>query len=77
VQKAIDAAQANVSGRVRLKLYKGNVVVTGRKSDTSLYDPNVATFEADQVYHQGDAEGFIRLNALRLRLQRLRKAKRG
>jgi argininosuccinate synthase len=76
VQKAIDAAQANVSGRVRLKLYKGNVVVTGRKSDTSLYDPNVATFEADQVYHQGDAEGFIRLNALRLRLQRLRKAKR-
>jgi len=49
----------------------------GRKSDTSLYDPNVATFEADQVYHQGDAEGFIRLNALRLKLQRLRKAKRG
>jgi argininosuccinate synthase len=77
LQKAIDAAQANVSGRVRLKLYKGNAMVVGRKSDRSLYDPNVATFEADRVYQQADAEGFIRLNALRLRLQRLRKAKRG
>jgi argininosuccinate synthase len=76
LQKAIDAAQDNVSGRVRLKLYKGNVMVVGRKSDSSLYDPNVATFEADQVYQQADAEGFIRLNALRLRLERLRKAKR-
>ncbi len=75
VQKAIDAAQANVSGRVRLKLYKGNVMIAGRKSDTSLYDPDVATFEADQVYRQADAEGFIRLNALRLRLRRLAKAK--
>jgi len=77
LQKAIDASQANVSGRVRLKVCKGNAAVVGRKSDSSLYDPDVATFEADQVYHQGDAEGFIRLNALRLRLQRLRKAKRG
>jgi len=51
--------------------------VVGRKSDRSLYDPNMATFEADRVYQQADAEGFIRLNALRLRLQRLRKAKRG
>ncbi len=73
LQKAIDAAQSNVSGRVRLKLFKGNVAVAGRKSDHSLYDPDVATFEADQVYHQGDAEGFIRLNALRLRLRRLKK----
>ena len=72
LQKAIDAAQANVSGRVRLKLFKGNVAVSGRKSDRSLYDPDVATFEADQVYRQSDAEGFIRLNALRLRLRRLR-----
>ena len=72
LQKAIDAAQANVSGRVRLKLFKGNVTVAGRKSDRSLYDPDVATFEADQVYRQSDAEGFIRLNALRLRLRRLR-----
>jgi argininosuccinate synthase len=75
LQKLIDAAQANVSGRVRLKLYKGNVMVAGRKSDRSLYDPNVATFEADQVYRQADAEGFIRLNALRLRLRKLAKAK--
>jgi argininosuccinate synthase len=72
LQKAIDAAQANVSGRVRLKLYKGNVAVTGRKSDFSLYDSDVATFEADQVYRQADAEGFIRLNALRLRLRKLK-----
>jgi argininosuccinate synthase len=77
LQKTIDAAQANVAGRVRLKLYKGNVMVVGRKSESSLYDPNVATFEADQVYRQADAEGFIRLNALRLRLQRLHRAKRG
>ena len=69
LQKTIDAAQANVSGRARLKLYKGNVMVAGRKSDRSLYDPKIATFEEDDVYHQGDADGFIRLNALRLRLQ--------
>jgi argininosuccinate synthase len=75
LQKTIDAAQANVSGRVRLKLYKGNVSVVGRKSETSLYDANVATFEADQVYQQADAEGFIRLNALRLRQRRLSRAK--
>jgi argininosuccinate synthase len=59
-----------------LKLYKGNVVVAGRKSDFSLYDPQVATFEQDTVYQQADAEGFIRLNALRLRLQKLSKTKR-
>jgi argininosuccinate synthase len=76
LQKAIDAAQANVSGRVRVKLYKGNVIVVGRKSETSLYDPNVATFEEDNVYQQGDADGFIRLNALRLRLQRLSRTRR-
>ena len=75
LQKLIDTAQANVSGKVRLKLYKGNVVVAGRKSEASLYDPNIATFEADTVYHQGDADGFIRLNALRLRLRRLSKVK--
>jgi argininosuccinate synthase len=75
LQKAVDAAQSNVTGRVRLKLYKGNVIVTGRKSESSLYDPEVATFEADKVYQQADAEGFIRLNALRLRLQHLTKRK--
>lgn len=73
LQKAIDATQTNVSGRVRLKLFKGSVAVSGRKSDSSLYDPDVATFEADEVYHQADAEGFIRLNALRLRLRRLKR----
>jgi argininosuccinate synthase len=76
LQKTIDAAQANVTGRARLKLYKGNVMVAGRRSDSSLYDPNIATFEEDQVYHQGDADGFIRLNALRLRLQRPSKSRR-
>ena len=76
LQGAIDAAQRNVNGTARLKLYKGNVVVAGRKSDFSLYDPNVATFEQDTVYQQADAEGFIRLNALRLRLQKLGKTKR-
>jgi argininosuccinate synthase len=73
LQTAIEASQANVSGRVRLKLFKGNVAVAGRKSDFSLYDPAVATFEADDVYRQADAEGFIRLNALRLRLRRLKR----
>jgi argininosuccinate synthase len=76
LQGAIDAAQRNVNGTARLKLYKGNVVVAGRKSDFSLYDPKMATFEQDTVYQQADAEGFIRLNALRLRLQKLSKTKR-
>ncbi|HWP58195.1 MAG TPA: argininosuccinate synthase [Candidatus Acidoferrales bacterium] len=71
MQKAIDAAQENVTGEVRLKLYKGNVIVTGRRSESSLYRPAVATFEAGEGYEQADAEGFIRLNALRLRLGRL------
>jgi argininosuccinate synthase len=76
LQKTIDAAQANVSGRARLKLYKGNAMVAGRRSDGSLYDPKIATFEEDDVYQQGDAEGFIRLNALRLRLHRLSRMRR-
>src|ERR1043166_1978380 len=75
LQKTIDAAQNNVTGHVRLKLYKGNVIVAGRKSEQSLYNPQVATFEADDVYHQADAEGFIRLNALRLRLRKKLKSK--
>jgi len=56
---------------VRLKLYKGNCIVVGRKSDQSLYHPGFATFEEDQVYNQKDAEGFIRLNALRLKIASL------
>jgi argininosuccinate synthase len=70
LQAAIDQTQQVVNGAVRLKLYKGNVLVAGRKSDTdSLFDPSIATFEEDAgAYHQGDATGFIRLNALRLRV---------
>jgi argininosuccinate synthase len=56
---------------VRLELYKGNCRILGRKSDGSLYREDFATFEDDQVYNQKDAEGFIRLNALRLRIQKL------
>lgn len=69
LQSAIDEAASVVSGDVRLKLYKGSLTVTGRRSDYSLYDQRFATFEADQVYSQADAEGFIRLNALRLRIR--------
>ena len=69
IQAAIDASQKTVEGTVRLKLYKGGVHVEGRKSPTSLYSEDHATFEADTVYDQRDAEGFIKLNALRLRLR--------
>ena len=68
LQAAIDSSQQYVDGTVRLKLYKGNVIVLGRKSPNSLYDKDVVTFEADTVYDQRDAEGFIKLNALRLKL---------
>jgi argininosuccinate synthase len=68
MQAAIDKASEPVTGAVRLKLYKGNVMVTGRKSPNSLYDEDMVTFEAGGVYDQRDAEGFIKLNALRLRL---------
>ncbi len=70
LQAAIDKASARVSGTVRLKLYKGNVIVTGRRSPVSIYSQETVTFEADTVYDQRDAEGFIKLNALRLRLNR-------
>ena len=65
MQAAIDATQESVNGEVRLKLYKGNVIVVGRSSDESLYSEEHSTFEEDEVYDQSDAEGFIRLNALR------------
>ncbi|BCX88156.1 argininosuccinate synthase [Methylomarinovum tepidoasis] len=69
LQEMIDASQAGVNGVVRLKLYKGNVTVVGRKSENSLFDPTIATFEDDAgAYDQKDAEGFIKLNALRLRI---------
>jgi argininosuccinate synthase len=69
LQTAIDATQSVVNGEVRLKLYKGSVSVIGRRSDSdSLFDANIATFEEDEgAYDQSDAEGFIKLNALRLR----------
>jgi argininosuccinate synthase len=66
--KMVEETQRQVTGDVRLKLYRGNAIVVGRRSPYSLYDEKVATFEADTVYDQRDAEGFIKLNALRLRL---------
>lgn len=68
LQALIDRSQEHVNGTVRLKLYKGNTIVTGRQSPSSLYSLAHVTFEEDAVYDQRDAEGFIRLNALRLRL---------
>jgi len=70
LQTLIDISQKSVNGRVRLKLYKGNVIVVGRDSKSdSLFDPAIATFEEDRgAYDQADAAGFIRLNALRMRI---------
>ena len=69
LQAAIDDSQSVVNGVVRLKLYKGNVIVVGRQSDDSLFDEHIATFEEDAgAYNQADAEGFIKLNALRMRI---------
>jgi len=68
-----DEAQKGVTGTVRLKLYKGNCIVAGRKSDKSLYLKDFATFDRDSVYQQADAGGFIRLNALRLRIRAMQK----
>ena len=78
LQTLIDASQAGVNGRVRLKLYKGNVTVVGRKSDSdSLFDTAIATFEEDRgAYDQADAAGFIKLNALRMRIAAKRRGKR-
>ena len=69
LQAAIDESQKRVTGTARVKLFKGSVKTVGRKSPTSLYNADVVTFEADTVYDQRDAEGFIKLNALRLRLR--------
>ncbi len=71
LQKVMDDAQEPVNGVVRLKLYKGNCMPVGRKSDNSLYSEAFATFEEDEVYNQSDAGGFIRLNSLRLQIQAL------
>lgn len=78
LQKLIDEATAGVTGCIKVKLYKGNVIVSARKSPVSLYHPDYATFEEDTVYNQKDAEGFIKINALRLKLKAMtgRKVKR-
>ena len=75
LQRTIDDSQKNVTGKVRVKLYKGNCVVAGRTSPKSLYDPDYATFEEDTVYDQRLAEGFIQLNALRLKINTLLRKK--
>jgi argininosuccinate synthase len=79
LQQLIDASQATVNGTVRLKLYKGNIIIVGRQSETdSLFAPQIATFEEDSgAYNQQDAEGFIKLNALRLRIKAMNKLKYG
>jgi len=69
MQKMIDGTQENVTGTARLKLYKGNCIVVGRKSPNSLYREDVVTFDKDEVFNQQDATGFIKLNALRLKMQ--------
>jgi argininosuccinate synthase len=68
IQQTMDQMQAHVTGEVRLKLYKGNVIVLGRKAEKSLYNQNIASFEESHGYSQNDADGFIKLNALRLKL---------
>ncbi len=73
LQKTMDDAQTTVNGTVRLKLYKGNCMPVGRKSENSLYQESFATFEEDEVYNQADAAGFIKLNALRLQIGALKK----
>ena len=77
LQKALDEAQQDVSGTVRVKLYKGNCTVVGRRSERSLYRLDLATFEEDEAYRQKDAEGFIRLSALRLAIRAQRRKVRG
>jgi argininosuccinate synthase len=76
LQALVTETQRNVTGLVRLKLYKGNIIVAGRKSPKSLYNPKIATMEGERsTYDQGDATGFIRLNALRLKVRASRKSK--
>jgi argininosuccinate synthase len=77
LQALVDETQKNVTGIVRLKLYKGNCTTAGVRSEHSLYDTDFATFEEEDVYDQRDAEGFIRLNALRIKIAHLMKKKQG
>ncbi|HJX33970.1 MAG TPA: argininosuccinate synthase [Desulfatiglandales bacterium] len=75
LQALVDESQKNVTGLARLKLYKGNCMIVGRRSEHTLYDPDYATFEGEDVYNQKDADGFIRLNALRLKIASLMRRK--
>jgi argininosuccinate synthase len=75
MQALVDDANRDVTGTVRVRLYKGTCFVTGRKSEKSLFDPKLATFEAEDVFKQNDAEGFIKLHALRLRVRTMRERK--
>ena len=78
LQALVTETQRDVMGLVRLKFYKGNIIVAGRKSPKSLYDPRIATMEGDESsYDQNDATGFIRLNALRLKLRAAMQTQRG
>jgi argininosuccinate synthase len=76
LQALIDEAQRGVTGEARIKLYKGNALVVGRRSESSLYRTDFATFEADEVFDQSDSTGFIRINSLRLRIRALRERRR-
>lgn len=76
LQNLVDDIQRDVTGTVRVKLYKGNCYIVGRKAPRSLYHPKFATFEEEDIYDQKDADGFIKLNALRLRLQEMKKRKK-
>mgnify|MGYP000141195050 CR=1 FL=1 len=67
MQKLIDSTQDKVNGKVKLKIFKGNVIVTGRKSDNSLYDSSLVSFDESGEYNQKDAEGFIKINSVRLK----------
>jgi len=69
LQRLVDDIAQAITGTARLRLYKGSITVAGRKAPRSLYRPDIVTFEEDSVYDQRDAQGFIRLNALRLRIR--------
>jgi argininosuccinate synthase len=77
LKAAVEESQKNVTGRVKLKIYKGNVIVSGRRSPYSLYQEDLATFEEDSIYDQSDATGFIKLNALRLSVRKMLEKKGG
>ena len=72
LQSLIDKSQKKVNGEVKIKVYKGNVSIIGRRSKDSLYSKEIATFDEDTVYDQNDAKGFIKLNALRLKILKQR-----